>query len=370
MGNNTKELIKIDKLNEVEQLNKYRVPLMGFAALWILIFHAWLPVFDGYVLLFKIEKYVKIIGYYGVDIFFLLSGIGLTYSIKKGNTWKFYYKRIKRILVPFLITAIALKIYNNWSSIEFIKRVTFYSFYTESIYRLLWFVPAIATLYIVFPIYYKLFKKISRKTLFTVTIVAIISIILILFRNLIRSDLYGFINRIPIFLIGILLGWKEQNKEITYNKNRYKIYIFMLFVGLVLSYYIKIDYWYFLDYRFDLFLPNMLVAISLSFLLPQLFEIAINSKKKFINKTNKMIIFVLSFIGTMSLEIYCVQELIVGFLNKIPKSIITNFIIIVVTLIIGSSLYIINKYFWILIEKVSSKIINNKKKERNKNDKI
>ena len=357
MENKTNEKSKLIKNNEIELLNKYRVPLMGFSALWILFFHLWRPVLFNIKYISTIEKLLKIIGYYGVDIFFFLSGIGLTYSIAKTNVWGFYYKRIKRIILPFIIMSLILKIYNNWSFIEFLKRVSFYSFYTRSIYSLIWFVPAIVTLYLVFPLYYKIFEKISCKTLFTIAIVLIICSILILFRNFIRLDLYGFFNRIPIFVIGILYGWKEQNQKVNYNKNKYLIYILMLIIGIVISYLINIEKWHFVNPKFDLFIHNTLVAISISFLLPKIFEIFNNSKIKPIFDCNKLNLYFLSFIGTMSFEIYCVQEWLVKLAAKyiIKDPVITNLITFIVTLILGIILYIVNKYFWILIEKIFNK---------------
>jgi peptidoglycan/LPS O-acetylase OafA/YrhL len=55
-------------------LSKYRTELMGIAIFYIFLFH----IYDiGYA--YKIRSY----GYVGVDIFFMLSGIGLIYSWKK-----------------------------------------------------------------------------------------------------------------------------------------------------------------------------------------------------------------------------------------------------------------------------------------------
>ena len=69
---------------------------MGFAALWILFFHEWVTLFVNNQVGVNIEGYLKRIGFCGVDIFLLLSGIGLTFAIRKGNVLTFYYRRIKR----------------------------------------------------------------------------------------------------------------------------------------------------------------------------------------------------------------------------------------------------------------------------------
>ena len=69
--------------NTLALINRYRSPIMGFAALWIVFFHFWQPLFaDGApAALFYAENVIKRLGFEGVDMFFLLSGMGLTYSI-------------------------------------------------------------------------------------------------------------------------------------------------------------------------------------------------------------------------------------------------------------------------------------------------
>ena len=75
---------------------------MGMAILSILIFHY---TEDCYTVGINYSGIVKLyktyIGSSGVDIFLLLSGLGLYYSFSKNNSIKdFYSKRLKRVLVP------------------------------------------------------------------------------------------------------------------------------------------------------------------------------------------------------------------------------------------------------------------------------
>lgn len=108
-----KNVYKKDLPNSLENgfdlLSKYRTAIMGFAALWILFSHVWLRVFYSIPFLSHIEEFIKKIGFCGVDIFLFLSGLGLTFSIKKHSTKDFYYNRIKRILLPFLIISIIIR---------------------------------------------------------------------------------------------------------------------------------------------------------------------------------------------------------------------------------------------------------------------
>ena len=75
---------------------------MGFAMLWIMIFHANLNV-----------PFLKVLwegGYGGVDIFMLLSAYGLYHSMKKHpvGLGAFYKKRLLRILPSYYAVLLIL----------------------------------------------------------------------------------------------------------------------------------------------------------------------------------------------------------------------------------------------------------------------
>lgn len=91
--------------NDLSLLFKYRKFLMGFAALWILMTHEWQIVTNETSFFFVTENFIKRIGFCGVDIFLLLSGMGLYYSLEKNPVSRFYYNRLKRVIFPFIIMA-------------------------------------------------------------------------------------------------------------------------------------------------------------------------------------------------------------------------------------------------------------------------
>ena len=144
---------------------KYRTQLMGIAALLIYVYHIWNPVLGKVPVIGQVELFIKNAGYSGVDLFFFLSGIGLNFAIDKGTVFGFYGRRLKHILIPFWVTGVAYAIVKHWTFRQLIANITGYNFVTESMYSYLWFVPAIAILYLCFPLYYWLFKK-SRNKLF------------------------------------------------------------------------------------------------------------------------------------------------------------------------------------------------------------
>ena len=85
---------------------KYRNVLMGVQIVLIIAFH-----FSGDAYYVRdsriIQLFYKYIRSSGVDMFLLLSGIGLYFSWKKRPEAKrFYIKRYTRILIPYFIVAI------------------------------------------------------------------------------------------------------------------------------------------------------------------------------------------------------------------------------------------------------------------------
>ena len=96
----------MQKRNDFGQINKFRTTIMGVAALWIYIFHIWVPIIDNDNIFANVEQFTKRIGFYGVDIFFLLSGMGLINAIKKRTVCDFYKRRISRVFLPFVLMAL------------------------------------------------------------------------------------------------------------------------------------------------------------------------------------------------------------------------------------------------------------------------
>lgn len=244
---------------------------MGFAALWILFFHAWIPVFGSYAKIAMFEVFVRRIGYCGVDIFLFLSGIGMVYSYGKSDKlFFFYYKRIKRVILPFLFMAIVRCWREGWSMAEFWKNITGINFYFVDIYKHLWFIPMIMTFYIIFPLYYRFLVKSTNKIIFTGCVLTLWLIWTLCVRSSLRGDLFGFTNRIPIFLIGILVGWISQNKEMVFDRLTWIFLVLVFILGVYLSYLSNCEEMYILVPLSGCCIPDILMAVSISFLLPLL----------------------------------------------------------------------------------------------------
>lgn len=353
--------LKKSKLG-LELLSKYRGAVMGIAALWILFFHEWQklivegsPLFGGK--LDQFEAYIQRIGFCGVDIFLFLSGIGLVFAIGKSNIFLFYYRRLKRVFLPFLIVGIIRCVTEKWEMSVFWKNVLCINFYQNNMYSFLWFVPAIMTLYLLFPLYYKIFSKASDKLVFTGAIIMIWLFLSVFLRAAPRQDLYGFTNRIPVFLFGIYAGWLTKNKKIEFTLTTWFFLLATAFLGFYYAYMANFVGWGFIVPVSNCFMPNLLIAVSLPFLLAKLFDLICNIPK--IGFIVKAIVKIFGFFGLFSLELYCVQEWLCGryilakFSDRSPLT--KNLLILLICSAAGFVLYLAVKYFWKLVDWLISK---------------
>lgn len=296
-------------LGILEKVSKYRPQIMGFAAMWIFIFHVRNEVllFFHVPVLNRIEIFFDNIGFCGVDIFLFLSGWGLYHAINKHSLVNFYGRRYRRLIPPFIITCVFKALVWNWDLLRFVKAFTGWSFFTKYIHEPLWFIPAIAILYLFFPLYRRLFDKASCKYVYTGAAI-LLWFALAFAVSLVtkRIDGYIFVNRIPVFLIGILFGWLTFNGKKSLGKAGAVILVIMLLGGFQLQYYCTFR-------RLELLIPvssnafpALLIGISVCFVSALVFHLLRN-----VTVIQK----VFGFLGKMSLEFYVAQECLEGLLR-------------------------------------------------------
>lgn len=142
----------------IEAISKYRTELMGFATLLILIAHIHLIVGDTQLTLFLYRWSVS----QGVEMFFLLSGIGLSYSLsshekRNDSIIAWYKRRFTRILVPYLIIATpwycAKGIANGSSVYSILYELSTISYWTDSVGA--WYIALLLPLYLLSPVLYR-----------------------------------------------------------------------------------------------------------------------------------------------------------------------------------------------------------------------
>lgn len=205
----------------LEKISKYRKELMGTAILLIMFCHSTLRietvgVSEGYRL---IRQFSKI----GVDLFLLLSGLGLYFSFSKDNhILRFYQKRLKKIVPQYVIVFICWGIVAVSLSLEslsgYIWRYSLISFYVSG-ELVTWFIAAILLLYLLFPLLYRLLQKGEMYVLgLCVLLYGLSFCITLSFADgtPLRLINEAFIVRIPTFMAGMLIGKRiitEQKNE-------------------------------------------------------------------------------------------------------------------------------------------------------------
>lgn len=271
------------KFFEIQDISTYRSELMGWSILWIMMLHF---TFTQIKPLGFIAQY----GFAGVEIFMLVSGLGLFYSLHSNhNIFQFYKKRLLRIFPTYYILGIlaSILLFND-SIIDYLYRYSTVGFWIGGSYWE-WYIPSIVVLYLLSP----LFKYILDKKYFILLFCLCLSILIITYFIIRQGNILGllhffFLYRIPAFILGMVCAYWIKNNIST------KYYYAFLLSG------IPIFIWLFPQhhqlYNFKYF--------SLLFLLP-LFTIIFILISKHITFINPII----RMIGNASLEIYLIQSL-------------------------------------------------------------
>ena len=348
------------KCGLLDNVSKYRPQIMGFAAIWIFIFHVRndVTVFNSVPVLRDIDVFFVNIGFNGVDIFLLLSGWGLYHAINKHNLLLFFKRRYRRLILPFVVACVATAILNHWSIVRFIKAVTCWTFLAKDVHEPKWFVPAIAIIYLFFPLYHKLFEKFTNKYVFTGAAMAVwlvLSFILPLITG--RSDIYVAFGRIPVFLIGVLIGWfTYSKKKITKEWIVWLVLIPMLIVGFQAELYVAFKKVVLINPGISNALPGLLIGIPMCFIAGQVF--ALLGKATFIQKAY-------GFMGKITLEFYVVQEIVLAAI-KTPiyySGVYFNrhLMVLIVFLISLGSAYVIHLFSTVISKKSDGEPVFTKK---------
>lgn len=318
-------------MTNLKLLSKYRSEIMGFAIIWVFLCHIF-----PYETTFKYDilKIIADFGYAGVDIFLFVSGFGLYHGFSKYNSKKeFYKKRFLRIVPTYLFFIVLTLIFTNrFSLVNLVALFLDLGWYfpgSELPYYN-WYMSAIMLLYLAFPFYINAFNKSPLKaTIFTSILTLLLTIFMAYFGS-INSAI--FTTRIPIFLLGIYASFMLKKGDINIHYKRQIcialitfFFTFFFIRGSWLSDYKPILVW---NYGFY-WIPFILIVPGLLAFLTIIFD--------FIAKTFPMILSVLRFFGTISLEIYLihVNEDLLAAIKSITTNQSSYFIYILLLSIIG-----------------------------------
>lgn len=135
------------KVFDLSDISKYRSKLMGWAIVWIMMLHF---TFINIKPLGFIAQY----GFAGVDIFMLVSGFGLYFSLDQNSKIHSYFRRrvIRIFTTYYLIGIISSLILFHDTITSYIFRYSTIGFWTNGLYWE-WYIPSIVVLYLLAPFF-------------------------------------------------------------------------------------------------------------------------------------------------------------------------------------------------------------------------
>lgn len=188
-------------------LSKYRSELMGAAMLWVMLFHA----FD-LDLRFGALNAVRAAGFGGVDIFIVLSAMGLTVSLsRREQTYgAFLARRGERILPAYFAVMLPYTLFQilyygaPWSSLVF--NSTLLSYWVHCTGAFNWYVSGIMLFYALTPPCLRFLRGQKHREC---TVAAGIVLVVAVCQLLMREGYWQYVDvfyRVPLFFLGLLLG--------------------------------------------------------------------------------------------------------------------------------------------------------------------
>lgn len=185
-------------------LSKYRTELMGIACLWVMLHHNF---FDWPPSLSVLQNLIQY-GSLAVDIFLLLSGVGLYYVLQKNPPLdQFYRKRLSRVLIPYLLFAAPYWLWLDACA----DSGSFWQDLTQLSFPLCreittWYIPTIIVFYLVSPWVERFLLGGSRRIRTAVLCFGWIAFCLAIRDTTVYHNCEIGLTRFVIFTIGCCLG--------------------------------------------------------------------------------------------------------------------------------------------------------------------
>lgn len=283
-------------------LSTHRQPLMGIAISMIMICHNRLWFWDDWAN--NLNFYIQNLSSIGVEIFLFCSGYGLFFSyMHSSNLGHFYKKRIVRILPVYLAMGIVWGFFAHFAGedvIAFLDRYSLFSFFIKG-EIFFWFIPAIITLYLLYPVAVQLTQS-GRSTVISCAIIWLCSFAIVAGKaSFITYPVYmvniALTVRIPVFLLGVY--WAQRQQRGSVSLPRISPWLSLSGIILLIGCFIvnvhviqSIDWWW---ANRLLFCPLTLCLLAL--LLTGLERI---EGSRFYRG--------LSFLGSITLELYLIHE--------------------------------------------------------------
>lgn len=284
------------------RLSKNRTIIMGMAMICVVLFHSSLD-FSR----FRLAQLVKQHGDIGVDIFLMMSGMGIYSSLEKMSSIKAYIQRRVRRIVPAYLLAngcwfflVDLILHTNGIE-QFLLDVSSLSFWING--RLTtWYLSSLLVLQLLTPKYLQIWRKVPDLNKISIVFAVIMPVCITYTPRLDASlgHLLIFFYRIPAYLAGLEIG-KALNSEKSTVLVPKTVLVTSLGMSILILVIINGSLPIYLRWalRYTAFLP---IAVVLSCFFSRVPGNA-----------------VVSFFGTRSLEIYLLHEKVLWILSAINR---------------------------------------------------
>ncbi len=221
-------------------LSRYRSQLSGIAIIMIMVFHYSENVIQAgknNPAYHFADGWYQLFGSIGVELFLIVSGVGLWFSFEKSpKVLPFYRRRLKRIVLPYFIVAVPFYILRDIviqykmsgkteNFVKVLKDIFFVDFF-ENGDRILWYIIFIMMMYLLFPIFFLLVKeekKLAGKKYDWYILPIIVSGFLICLSHVIALSYPDFWKgteiawtRVSVFFLGVFIGEKVyKNRKLS-----------------------------------------------------------------------------------------------------------------------------------------------------------
>lgn len=274
-------------------LSRQRKPLMGVAIMLIMLFHS------GWLLNNPSMDSIFRNGDCGVEMFAVLSGIGCSFSLKRNSSvLQFYKRRLLKILPTFVILALLYGLYlyfkkgASWKHVVSLS-IGFATFRGDITF---WFVSYILICYLLAPFLISIRNKINKPFISTLIVCAISEVLYLFLKDRIIQS-YVWTLRFPAFTLGIDIA-SFTFSNITSSKGKCKSSLSLAIIELIILISILSLSRYCDTYEARYFC-YLIMNVPIMIVLGNLIERAELLRKS------------LSFIGTLTFEIYLLHAVIV-----------------------------------------------------------
>ena len=188
-------------------LSRYRSQLMGAAMVWVMLFHAPDLAPQG-----SLPDLIRAAGFGGVDIFILLSAMGLALSLERRDQdyAAFLARRGERLLPAYFVVMVPYTLWliltkgATWSSLFWNASLLYYWVRPSGAFN--WYVAGAMTLYAITPFCFRRLRASRHREGLTAAACVAALALCQLFTHEGYWHVTDLFFRVPVFFLGLLMG--------------------------------------------------------------------------------------------------------------------------------------------------------------------